>query len=119
MAKTNAERIREYRQRKRALLPVEVRPKLERAVMPRTLSKQEARVVLTLEENHQKTVTRQEVIEILKAGKKAADHVISALREKGWLERVHWGRYELIPFDQGSSTIFCDKNHEMNAFLRR
>jgi predicted transcriptional regulator of viral defense system len=87
--------------------------------MPRTLSKQEARVVLTLEENHQTKVSRQEIVRILNAGLKAADHVIEALRKKGWLERVHWGQYELIPFDQGSSTIFCDKNHEMNGFMRR
>jgi len=87
----------------------EVGRTFRRAVGARTLSKSEARVVLTLEENHQTTVTRQEIIRILGKSLKAADHVIEALRTKGWLERVSWGKYELISFDKGSTFPSFDK----------
>lgn len=36
---------------------------------------------------------------------KAADHVIESLRRKGWLERATWGKYLLVPPDQGPDAI--------------
>ena len=75
----------------------------------RTLSKQEARVVLTLEEGGVRQVSRPEIIGILAGSKKAADHVIAALRTKGWFERISWGQYRLIPFDKGQDVKSKDK----------
>ncbi len=34
-----------------------------------------------------------------------ADHVIEGLRHKGWLERASWGKYLLVPPDQGPDAI--------------
>jgi predicted transcriptional regulator of viral defense system len=74
---------------------------LKKTSQPRTLSKMEARVVLTLEEQGRKKVSRQEIIALLGTGEKSADNVIESLRNKGWLERVSWGHYHLIPFAKG------------------
>ncbi|MFY9912519.1 MAG: type IV toxin-antitoxin system AbiEi family antitoxin [Candidatus Sulfotelmatobacter sp.] len=71
----------------------------------RTLSAQESRVVLALTERRQRTATRPEIIELLGGGAKAADHVIDALRRKGWLERATWGEYILIPPEQGPDVL--------------
>ncbi len=65
--------------------------------LPRTLSRQEAKVVLTMEEQKRTKVNRTEIIALLGSSKKAADNVIESLRRKKWLERVSWGRYRLIP----------------------
>ena len=83
-------------------------------VVTRTLSRMEARVALTLEERKQEYVSRTEVIEILKkyrpnATMKAVDHVIAALRNKGWLERVKWGRYRFIFSIEGKYVLSQDK----------
>jgi len=67
----------------------------------RSLSAQESRVVLALAGRESREVGRQEIIAILGARPEAADHVIRSLRRKGWLERASWGRYLLIPPDQG------------------
>jgi predicted transcriptional regulator of viral defense system len=72
---------------------------------PRTLSRHESRVVLALSENGKREVTRAEIIALLGTGPKAADHVIEALRHKGWLERESWGKYLLIPADQGPAAL--------------
>lgn len=71
----------------------------------RTLSPQESRVVLALTEQHQRTATRAEIISLLDGSAKAADHVIEALRRKGWLERAAWGEYLLIPAEQGPDVL--------------
>ena len=63
----------------------------------RSLSPQESRVVLALNESGQREATREKIIELLGGGPKAADHVIESLRRKGWLERASWGEYLLIP----------------------
>lgn len=67
----------------------------------RTLSAQESRVVLTLSERRQRETTRKEIVDLLAATPKAADHVIESLRQKGWLERACWGVYFLIPAERG------------------
>ena len=70
----------------------------------RSLSCQESRVVLTLVEQGQREVARQEIVQLLGINPKAADHVIHSLRNKGWLERASWGKYLLINPDRSRST---------------
>jgi len=70
-------------------------------LVTRTLSAQESRVVLTLSERRQRETTRKEIVDLLAATPKAADHVIESLRQKGWLERACWGVYFLVPADRG------------------
>ena len=71
----------------------------------RSLSPQESRVVLALAEQGRREIDRAEVITVLGVTEKAADHVIHALRHKGWLERASWGKYLLIPPTQGPEAI--------------
>ncbi len=71
----------------------------------RSLSLQESRVILALAEHHQREATRAEIIRLLGGSPKAADHVIESLRRKGWLERATWGKYLLVPPDQGPDAI--------------
>lgn len=71
----------------------------------RSLSPQESRVVLALSEHGRREVARQEIIELLGASQKAADNVIESLRRKGWLERASWGKYLLVPPDQGADAL--------------
>lgn len=71
----------------------------------RSLSVQESRIVLSLAENGPRETSRQDIIRILGVSPRAADHVIRSLREKGWLERASWGRYLLIPPDQGPEAL--------------
>ncbi len=71
----------------------------------RSLSTQESRVVLALSESGRRETTREEIVELLGAGPKAADHVIESLRRKGWLERASWGAYLLIPAEQGPDAL--------------
>ena len=71
----------------------------------RSLSSQESRVILALTERGERDVTRAEIIQLLGATPKAADHVIESLRHKGWLERATWGRYLLVPPDQGPDAL--------------
>jgi predicted transcriptional regulator of viral defense system len=71
----------------------------------RTLSPQESRVVLALAEQGRREIERTEVVQILGVTPKAADHVIQSLRRKGWLERAAWGKYLLVPLDQGPEAI--------------
>ena len=51
-----------------------------------SLSPQETRVVLALASAGRRETTREEIVELLGAGPKAADHAIESLRRKGWLE---------------------------------
>jgi len=71
----------------------------------RTLSEQESRVVLALAEQHRRETDREDIIQLLGATPKAADHVIHSLRRKGWLERASWGKYLLIPPEQGPEAL--------------
>jgi predicted transcriptional regulator of viral defense system len=71
----------------------------------RSLSPQESRVVLALTEHGRREATRAEIIQLLGATPKAADHVIESLRQKGWLERAAWGRYLLVPPEQGPDAL--------------
>jgi predicted transcriptional regulator of viral defense system len=71
----------------------------------RSLSPQESRVVLALTEQGRREVARPEIVQLLGVSSKAADHVIDSLRRKGWLERASWGKYLVIPPDQGPDAL--------------
>jgi predicted transcriptional regulator of viral defense system len=71
----------------------------------RSLSPQESRVVLALTEEKRREVSRTEIVTLLGATPQAADHVIRSLQRKGWLARAGWGRYLLIPPDQGPEAL--------------
>jgi|SRR5208337_1131971 len=71
----------------------------------RSLSPQESRVVLALSERGRRGVAREEIIELLGASPKAVDNIIESLRRKGWLERASWGKYLLVPPDQGAEAL--------------
>ena len=71
----------------------------------RSLSPQESRVVLALAEHHQREATRADIMRVLGGSAKAVDNVIESLRRKGWLERATWGKYLLVPPDQGPDAI--------------
>jgi predicted transcriptional regulator of viral defense system len=71
----------------------------------RSLSPQESRVVLALAEQGRRELQRSEVGHLLGVSSKAADHIIQSLRHKGWLERASWGKYLLIPPDQGPDAL--------------
>ncbi len=71
----------------------------------RSLSPQESRVVLALTEHARREATREEIIRVLGGSAKVADHVIESLRRKGWLERATWGKYLLVPPDQGPDAL--------------
>ena len=71
----------------------------------RSLSPQESRVVLALTERGLRGVAREDIIKLLGASPKAVDNIIESLRHKGWLERASWGKYLLIPPDQGPEVL--------------
>ncbi len=71
----------------------------------RSLSPQESRVVLAMAEQGRREIGRPEIVRLLGVSPKAADHVIHSLRRKGWLERASWGKYLLIPPDQGPEAL--------------
>lgn len=71
----------------------------------RSLSAHESRVVLSLAEHGHRDIRRREIAALLGISSEAADHVIRSLRRKGWLERASWGRYLLIPPDQGPEAL--------------
>jgi predicted transcriptional regulator of viral defense system len=71
----------------------------------RSLSQNESRIVLALSEQGRREVERREIARLLGANLQAADQVIRSLRRKGWLERASWGRYLLIPPNQGPEAL--------------
>lgn len=71
----------------------------------RSLSPLESRIVLDLVERDTREITRQDLIRILETSPKGADKIIRSLRQKGWLERAGWGKYLLIPPDQGPDVL--------------
>jgi predicted transcriptional regulator of viral defense system len=71
----------------------------------RSLSPHESLIVLALSEQHRREIDRSEVAKTLDISLSAADQLIRSLRRKGWLERASWGRYLLIPPDQGPDAL--------------
>jgi predicted transcriptional regulator of viral defense system len=77
-------------------------------IMPppiRTLSSQESRLVLNLTEQARREIARSEVAQTLGISLASADQLIRSLRRKGWIERASWGRYLLIPPNQGPEAL--------------
>lgn len=62
-------------------------------------------MVLALAEEGRREIAREEVIDRLGVSPGAADRVIRSLRRKGWLARASWGKYLLIPPEQGPDAL--------------
>lgn len=73
--------------------------------MERTLSRNEAKVVLDLEWRGQKTVTLADLRAALGASGGYARYVAHRLVKKGWLERLRPGLFQLVPADRGREGI--------------
>lgn len=73
--------------------------------MERTLSQNEAKVVLDLEWRNQKTVTLAELREALGASEGYTRKLAHGLVKKGWLERLRPGLFQLIPADRGREGV--------------
>ena len=73
--------------------------------MERTLSQNEAKVVLGLEWRGQKTVTLADLRAALGASEGYARYVAHRLVKKGWLERLRPGLFQLVPADRGREGI--------------
>ncbi len=73
--------------------------------MERTLSQNEAKVVLNLEWRNQKTVTLAELREALGASENYARLFAHRLVKKGWLERLRPGLFQLVPADRGREGV--------------
>jgi predicted transcriptional regulator of viral defense system len=67
----------------------------------RTLSRNEAKVVLDLEWRGEKTVTLAELRKALKASETYARFMAHRLVKKGWFERLRPGIYQLVPAERG------------------
>ncbi|MGH7439082.1 MAG: type IV toxin-antitoxin system AbiEi family antitoxin domain-containing protein, partial [Polyangiaceae bacterium] len=75
------------------------------AATERTLSKNEAKVVLDLEWRGQKTVSTEDLRSMLGASDGYARSFAHRLVEKRWLERIRPGLFQLIPADRGREGI--------------
>lgn len=73
--------------------------------MERTLSENEAKVVLDLEWRGKKTLTLAELRHALGASEAYARHLAHRLVRKGWLERLRPGLYQLVPAARGREGI--------------
>lgn len=67
----------------------------------RSLSRNEARIVLDLEWRGERKVTLAELRKALKASETYARFMAHRLVRKGWLERLRPGIYQLVPADRG------------------
>lgn len=75
------------------------------ATQERSLSKNEAKVVLDLEWRGQKTVALEDLRAALGASEEYARYVAHRLVRKGWLERLRPGLFQLIPADRGRDAV--------------
>jgi len=73
--------------------------------MERTLSKNEAKVILDLEWRGQKTVRLAELREAIGASESYARFFAHKLVHKGWLERLRPGLFRLVPADRGREGV--------------
>lgn len=73
--------------------------------MERTLSQNEAKVILDLEWRGQKTVTLAELRQALGASESYARYLAHRLVKKGWLERLRPGLFQLVPADRGREGV--------------
>lgn len=75
------------------------------ASMERTLSRNEARVVLDLEWRGQQTITLAELRDMLDASEGYARLLAHRLVAKGWLERLRPGLFQLVPAERGTEGV--------------
>ena len=75
----------------------------------RTLSKNEAKIILDLEWRGQRTVSPGQLRSMLGASDGYARFVAHKLVQKGWLERLRPGLYQLIPASRGREGV-ADQN---------
>ena len=73
--------------------------------MERTLSQNEAKVILDLEWRGQKTVTLAALREELGASESYARYLAHRLVKKGWLERLRPGLFQLVPASRGREGV--------------
>jgi predicted transcriptional regulator of viral defense system len=73
--------------------------------MERSLSKNEAKVILDLEWRQQKSVTLAELRAALSASESYARFFAHKLVQKGWLERLRPGLFRLVPADRGREGV--------------
>lgn len=73
--------------------------------MERTLSKNEAKIVLDLEWRGQKTITLADLRVALGASESYARYLAHQLVRKGWLERLRPGLFQLIPAERGREGV--------------
>lgn len=73
--------------------------------LERTLSQNEAKVILDLEWRGQKTITLAGLREALGASESYARYVAHRLVKKGWLERLRPGLYRLVPAARGREGV--------------
>ena len=71
----------------------------------RTLSKNESKVILGLSWNEQKTVTVDDLRAFVDGSESYLYHLIHRLVQKGWLERLKPGLFQLVPADRGIDGI--------------
>jgi predicted transcriptional regulator of viral defense system len=71
----------------------------------RTLSKGEAKVILDLEWRDRKVVTSAELRSMLDGSASHAKFLAHRLVQKGWLERIRRGVFQLVPADRGPEGI--------------
>ena len=71
----------------------------------RTLSKNEAKLILDLEWRGQRTVTLRELHAALGGSAGYARYMAHVLARKGWLERLRPGLFQLIPADRGREGV--------------
>lgn len=77
--------------------------------MPRTLSRNESKVVLALEWQGRRPVTLAEIRQALGASAGYARFVAHRLVQKGWLERLRPGVYQFVPASRGPEGV-ADSN---------
>lgn len=78
---------------------------MKSATPRRTLSKTESKLILDLEWRGQRTVTHEDLRSALGASDDYARVIAHRLVQKGWLERLRPGLYQLIPADRGREGV--------------
>ncbi|MPY89076.1 MAG: hypothetical protein GEU99_14245 [Luteitalea sp.] len=73
--------------------------------MERTLSENEAKVILDLEWRGQRTVSLAELRQASGASEPYARYLAHRLVRKGWLERLRPGLFQLVPADRGREGV--------------
>ena len=73
--------------------------------MERTLSTNEAKIILDLEWHGRRTVTLGRIREMLGSSQAYARYLAFRLVKKGWLERLRPGLFHLVPADRGREGV--------------